>query len=323
MKNLTKHFKAIITTIVVITVFPTPLQKAHTSDEIVAQSSIVNSNTVQISQGSIDFGLINIDNEVFGDQESPIRSVYIEVESYDPKTDNRLELPPLMGIKTNLYNIPNNDADLEIEYAISIPIDYISGSYFNRLVVTMLNGNKLETPITISQYLINVVSENQTLEKVFIEETDTTLIIEKLGIPFISNTVVKFEFKNNSNFVFKPYTVFYVENSKGENLGTALKLNEEKDFIYKDGKISITREFELWNSTATIFDNLTVVATSYGVENDDIFIINRADISIKPAILILTSIAVISIVWMASLTTSAVIKRVRNNKKEDNEKKED
>ncbi len=159
---------------------------------------------------------------------------------------------------------------VEIKYTLTIPSFHDEGSYFNVVVVEEVIDERNETVGFKAGYGmlagIHIIEENSSINGIFNVLSDLRLSLKEKGLPYISKTIIGYEYANNSGFVFEPkgeVRIFDTVTNERLYIG---KLNNESQKVYPKGKYETTISQNLWN-IRNLFHDLKVVTRTYNQFN--------------------------------------------------------
>ncbi len=278
IENTLKTFAIVSIATILLTSFP--LEKDAEASSI---STSLQEYTLQ--PGDIEFGTLE-----FTSSEKEDLKIKLDVKSYDPEKEVFLDTTPFIAVKQSSYTVKPGQ-EISIDYALSIPLQQPTGTYFNVITIEPELGNDINGKggsISLkngfgSLFAFHIEDGENTIDKIFIEKSDTTLIIEKRGFPLISPMTVKYIYKNNSNFVFKPQGEIRIVDKEGNQILERVQINPQNKTIYPGGEIEIQESFKTWDDLEKALDTKIITARIYNGFTDN-YLTNQVEVSIKEPI---------------------------------------
>jgi len=268
-----------------------------------------------LEPSSFKLGEIKYKNTTDNDE-----TVVISVDSYDAKEEKIVSVTPLITIAQKELTIKKSQ-EIGIKYVVNIPDDKPQGTYFNLISIQPKSSNKQANTLDVkkgvgSLVVIHVLSSGTSIEKIFANSSDTQLVIENTGFPFIYPLKLKYVYINNSNFVFRPEGEIRIVDNNGQQVSQRYEINPEKKALYPGDKIDISEQVMTWSDVNQIVNNKDVIARIYN-GFDTNYISNEVSVSILPQIiasgvLVLTLIILLIIGIIAIIST--VIKRIKTKR---------
>lgn len=275
----------------------------------------------KLEAGDFEFGSLK-----FTSTEKEILKISVSVKAYDPKEEVFIDTKPFIGLQQTNFTIKPNET-ITIEYAISIPEEQPIGTYFNVIAIEPVKaqtGPLSSVGVSIKNgfgalLTFNIQEANNTIDKVFIDKSDTQIIVERRGFPFLSPLRLRYIFVNNSNFVFRPEGEIRITNQGGKQIDQRVQINPDNKAIYPSEKIEIVKEFKVWDNIDEIFDKKVISARTYNGFTEN-YLTNQVEVMIREQIItagvILLAGAIAIVVVAAKLLSRKKHKRPKKEQSE-------
>lgn len=189
----------------------------------------------------------------------------ISVSAYNPQdgsfVDDEIFITPIEG------NVSIAAGEMvQIKYKLDVPAFHDEGSYFNIIVVEE-NIPQDESTVGFKTGFgmiagIHIVDENGSIKGAFSDFSDILLSLVEKGLPYISPTVLKYRFQNNSPFVFMPDGEIRVFDTVTNERILKERLNTEDLKVFPSDFYETSFSFDVWNYQ-NMFHDLKVVTRTY------------------------------------------------------------
>ena len=235
----------------------------------------------------------------------------VYVTPYDPQNGMFIDDEIFIVTEKKKITVEPNKS-VEIKYTLTIPNFHDEGSYFNVVVVEEIIDEKNEMVGFKAGYGmiagIHIIEENGSINGIFNVLSDLRLSLKEKGLPYVSKTVLGYEYANNSGFVFEPKGEIRVFDTVTNERLYKGKLNNEGQKVYPSGKYETTISQNLWNFR-NLFHDLKVVTRTYNQFNSTYI----ETITIIPGFSVLPFI--LGGIALAFVVIAVVVK-IKNMKKE-------
>ncbi|KKR06341.1 MAG: hypothetical protein UT34_C0001G0381 [candidate division WS6 bacterium GW2011_GWF2_39_15] len=276
---------------------------------VLANTLSVGTKEYILTPSDIEFGTLD-----FTSSDKKNIEMVVSVKSYDPKSESFLDTKPFIGLNKSSYLIKPNET-ISISYAIAIPAEQPEGTYFNVITIepkTGINTGSGNTLVSIKNgfgalFAFHIESKNNNIDKIFMDKSDTQLILEDRGIPYISPMKIKYIYENKSNFVFKPQGEIRILDNKGKQVSKRIVINTDAKAIYPGEKIEITEKIWPWSNPKEFFDTRVITARTYNGFTEN-YLTNQIKVNIKEPLIVLTGITAVLILSLTYTLVAAVKK---------------
>lgn len=265
--------------------------------------------------GSIEF--TSTDNKVI--------EINISVKSYDPQTETFLDTKPFIGISKSKYSVKPNET-VQIEYAVSIPQEQPQGSYFNVIAVEPIQNSLPKdgnVNVNISNgygslFALHIEDAQTNIDKVFIDQSDTQLIITKRGFPFLGKMEITYIYENKSNFVFRPQGEIRVLNKDGKQVVERIEINPESKAVYPNQKVEVKKSVNVWDNLDKVLETKIVTARTYNGFTEN-YLTNQVEVSLKEPIFLLGTVSVVALLSIVVVAIKAIFGKKEKRSKTESE----
>ncbi|HVX93059.1 MAG TPA: hypothetical protein VHA74_03020 [Candidatus Dojkabacteria bacterium] len=309
MQNIKNLFKIAIITPLLFLILSINTNNVHAA---------INSETIKTY--NLTAGDFKIEDFNYQNNTKSTQIIKVSTYTYDLKNGATTTDTPMVTASQPNITLKAGE-DTTIKYLISIPETQKIGTYYNVLVVNVLakSTSKINTENTFIQesmaqemaitFMLNIENSESTYIKSFVKDSDTQLIVENPGFPYISPMTIKYTYTNKSPFVFAPNGKVEVFESGALLPANTFDVNVEKKNVYPNENISQTFTVDIWNNLSNIITSKKVSIKTYNGSTDTYFT-NEIDVSILPQLIAVAvfgvSIIVLLIVLIVSLIKGAI-----------------
>lgn len=284
-----------------------PLSQVHSSEK-----TRYDSTTLHLKQSEF-----YIDSVEYRNPTSKTVEVQVSISNYNKKTEEpevQAGVEILVGVAKSNYTVRPNET-IYIDYAVSINEISPKQTYYNLMTILPIEEDLQNSDSKIQPYshlfTIHVEDSESTYQNDFIELSDTKLVIEEIGIPYVTPTTIRYTYKNNSKYDFEPKGEIKIENDKRELIKSYL-INSKGLTILPNEEITVVKHIKLWEVDPKLLNVKSVRSVIYN-EVEDNYLLNEVTINLSETILALVIILVITALIIGTVC-SQIIKSIKGRR---------
>jgi hypothetical protein len=241
------------------------------------------------------------------------------VYSYDPQTLQMSKEDGFIFTRTDKEIFPVKPQEtFELSYEVVPDRDMHLGTYFNLIIleeevekVFVAETNPVGAVENLAHLVVlHIADPNEDVKGVTSEFADVQIEIIDKGIPFVSPTVIKYTYKNVSNYVLNPMGEIQLYSTKGRFTPEYIKINKDQQKLYPGGLLE--EEFKIQKDhISNLFTQRVVLGRFYNGIDENLII---KEVVIQPNFELFVALAIL-VVAIVALMKVVLDKKKKSSKK--------
>jgi hypothetical protein len=241
------------------------------------------------------------------------------VYSYDPQTLQMSKEDGFIFTRTDKEIFPVKPQEtFELSYEVVPDRDMHLGTYFNLIIleeevekVFVAETNPVGAVENLAHLVVlHIADPNEDVKGVTSEFADVQIEIIDKGIPFVSPTVIKYTYKNISNYVLNPMGEIQLYSTKGRFTPEYIKINKDQQKLYPGGLLEEGFKIQK-DHISNLFTQRVVLGRFYNGIDENLII---KEVVIQPNFELFVALAIL-VVAIVALMKVVLDKKKKNSKK--------
>jgi hypothetical protein len=242
------------------------------------------------------------------------------IYSYDPQTLQMSKEDGFIFTRADkeIFSVRPEET-FELPYEVVPKKDMRPGTYFNLIIleeevekVFVAETNPVGTVENLAHLVVlHIADPNEDVKGITSEFAKVQIEIIDKGIPFVSPTVIKYTYKNISNYVLNPMGEIQLYSTRGRFTPEYIKINKDQQKLYPGGILE--EEFKIEKDhVSNLFTQRVVLGRFYNGIDENLII---KEVIIQPNFELFVALAVLIVAAIA------LVKVILDNKKKNTTKK--
>ncbi len=241
------------------------------------------------------------------------------IYSYDPQTLQMSKENGFIFTRADKEIFPVRPKEVfKLPYEIVPTRDMRPGTYFNLIIleeevekVFIAETNPVGAVENLAHLVVlHIADPNEDVKGITSEFADVQIEIIDKGIPFISPTVIKYTYKNISNYVLNPMGEIQLYSTKGRFTPEYIKINKDQQKLYPGGILE--EEFKIEKDhISNLFTQRVVLGRFYNGIDENLIV---KEVVIQPNFELFVALAIL-VVAIVALMKVVLDKKKKSSKK--------